>query len=166
MTLIDARSGTYPDSSLPAIAFFPSIITGSATNGVTITVLLTYHICFFDIAVPAVSTVSNLWPDPDKIKTKFKTALLSDQDLLDSQANSEDQEEDPEAEDESKSFVDIKDSQIISQPRTFAGDDEICIVKKETRFVKIGDTPKKSIKSGNATRKSGILNPKSEPFRK
>jgi hypothetical protein len=66
MTFADANSSSYADTSLPAIYFFPSLITGSSTNGVSITVVLTYHIAFFDLAVPATSAVKaskhSLWP--------------------------------------------------------------------------------------------------------
>jgi hypothetical protein len=66
MTFADANSGAYADSSLPAIVFFPSLITGASTNGVSITVIQTYHLCFFDLAVPATSAVNaskgGLWP--------------------------------------------------------------------------------------------------------
>jgi hypothetical protein len=72
MTLSDANSGSYADSSLPAIFFFPSLITGSSTNGMSITALVTYHVCFFDLKVPAVTAVktsaerNGLWPpEPD-----------------------------------------------------------------------------------------------------
>jgi hypothetical protein len=66
MTFADANSSSYADTSLPAIFFFPSLVTGSSTSGVSITVILTYHLCFFDLAVPATSAIkatgNGLWP--------------------------------------------------------------------------------------------------------
>jgi hypothetical protein len=66
MTFADANSSSYADSSLPAVVFFPSLVIGSSVNGVSITVIQTYHLCFFDLAVPATSAVNaskgGFWP--------------------------------------------------------------------------------------------------------
>lgn len=62
MTLGDARSTSYLDSSLPVAAFVPSIITGAAVNGISITVTLKYHVEFFERQVPALSTLSTSYP--------------------------------------------------------------------------------------------------------
>jgi hypothetical protein len=68
MTFADANSSSYADSSLPAIYFIPYLLSGASTSGICITVVLTYHICFFDLSVPATSAVklipgkNGLWP--------------------------------------------------------------------------------------------------------
>jgi len=58
MTLIDARNTTYLDTALPVLVFVPSIITGAAVNGISITATVRYHVEFFERAVPALSTLT------------------------------------------------------------------------------------------------------------
>jgi hypothetical protein len=59
MTLNDARSTTYLDTALPCLVFAPSIITGAAVNGVSITATIRYHVEFFERALPALSTLTS-----------------------------------------------------------------------------------------------------------
>jgi hypothetical protein len=57
MNFSDANSSSYADSSLPAITFFPSVITGAVTSGVSMSVVVNYHVVFFDIYVPSTSAI-------------------------------------------------------------------------------------------------------------
>lgn len=59
MNIADARSASYSDTALPAILFWPSLVTGASTLGVSISVVQTYHIAFFDLYVPAASTLKD-----------------------------------------------------------------------------------------------------------
>lgn len=76
MNFSDANSSSYPDTSLPAVVFYPSLITGASTLGVSLTVIVTYHVCFFDLYVPATSaltvkrTVGGLWPPEPGLLTE------------------------------------------------------------------------------------------------
>jgi hypothetical protein len=122
MTLIDANSSSYADSSLPAIVFFPSLITGAATNGVCITVIQTYHLCFFDIQVPPVSALKSFWPDPP----------LKEEEM-----------------EESCSFEELKEpsNNTPRKEKTIAGDDEIYIIEKPTKLPATKNGGHLSIKS-------------------
>jgi hypothetical protein len=102
MTLADANNTGYADADLPAIVFWPSLVTGASTNGVSISVVQTYHLCFFDINLPPVSALHNIWPDPP----------LKEEELMDDE----------------KSFTDVKD--ISNNAPSKRGEDELKWVKQ------------------------------------
>jgi hypothetical protein len=58
MTFSDANNSSQSDTSLPALVFFPSLITGASTLGVSISVVVHFHCAFFDLYVPSTSAMN------------------------------------------------------------------------------------------------------------
>jgi hypothetical protein len=57
LNIADARSLTPMDTGHPAVVFKAGPITTGAVNGISVTTKITFHIEFFELEMPAISTV-------------------------------------------------------------------------------------------------------------
>jgi hypothetical protein len=92
MTFADANNASQSDTSLPAIVFFPSAITGSATNGVSISVVQTFHVVFYDLYVPATSAIQQPKHKPLEQMEEDEPSPQDDDDFVCSRVASGDDE--------------------------------------------------------------------------
>jgi hypothetical protein len=57
LNIVDARSTTPADTGHPAVVFKAGPITTGAVSGISVTTKITFHIEFFELQIPAISTL-------------------------------------------------------------------------------------------------------------